>query len=499
MTENTLNIFDLLQGSPNKAAAGQLGLLESLGQTDVLNLEQQEMSFDMIFGNMLASASSGQFGQQETAVQNSLTQENQALLQMFPQQTEAVNIFDKYTIAPQGEMMEQAEAAKNIQAFNKELNELIPQNKLVQNINIKEILAQQNHELENGQFKVLSKEIVDSKVALTIENTNGKQLTISLPVESLQNSNSNGMQQRVSLQDSYYQKELESLIEKVDIKQIEIKSADAKISQSALKPVEISLLGEQNSAVVTLKASLKKNQINITDNTTVTNQKAAVLDESRVWDEKVIVNTNQSNKLIEPVSSQLKQQVLQTSLNGEQQFQMKDNITNQSTERSDSIFNLYKSDAIETAGTKENIQNVRMQLPENIKSVLRPNGQAVIIKMNPENLGPAKLSLSFSGGKLRAKLVVSSVNAKQVLDGSMNRLVDQLQKADIVVDKIEVTLDENRNQNEQFNQKQQWQRKMSHKNIDLEQFEQNELEQSVQKPMLSALQPILSGSVNFLA
>lgn len=494
MTENTLNIFDLMQGSSNKAEAGQFGMLGSIGQKDVLNTDQQEVSFDMIFGSMLASLSPEQSGQNETLLQEipaqeNLVQENQTIPQLSTLDSQVGNT-------------EQIKVDENVLAFNKELDELISQNMPLQNVNIKDILAQQDTKLENGQFEVISKEVVDSKVALTIENPNGKQLTISLPIESLQNLKSNGTSQRVTLEDSYYKKELETLLQKVDVKQIEIKSPETNAVQSAFKPVEISIIGEQNSAVVTLKASLKKNQIKIKElKSQPVNQKAAVLDESGVFDEKIIVNNNQSDKLIEKASFDTKGQVAKSKQNISQQIgsQVKSDVLNQPVERTDSVMYSYNTDKIDRAAVKENMQNVRMQLPENINSALRPNGQAVVIKMNPENLGPAKLSLSFSGGKLRAKLSVTSLNAKHVLDHSLNRLVDQLHKIDINVDKFDVTLDQNQNKNEQFNQQQQWQRKMSYKNIDLEQFNQNELEQTVQQPILSAAQQVLSGSVNYLA
>ena len=87
MTENTLNIFDLMQGSSNKAEAGQFGMLGSIGQKDVLNTDQQEVSFDMIFGSMLASLSPEQSGQNETLLQEipaqeNLVQENQTIPQL---------------------------------------------------------------------------------------------------------------------------------------------------------------------------------------------------------------------------------------------------------------------------------------------------------------------------------------------------------------------------------------------------------------------------------
>ena len=50
MTHTSLNILDLGQAKAPKAGALQTGLVESLGQTELLSPEMQEQSFDMIFG-----------------------------------------------------------------------------------------------------------------------------------------------------------------------------------------------------------------------------------------------------------------------------------------------------------------------------------------------------------------------------------------------------------------------------------------------------------------
>ncbi len=485
MTNTNVNIFDLMLGNPSATVNNQFGLIEPTKQKDVQGGESTEPSFDMVFGNMLQSVAPELLGS------------GQVNQQVMPQQMETAESNNLLGLVSEDDMMGQAEVAENVKMFNKELQEMMPQNKSTQNINIKEILAQQNVELENGQYKVLSKEIVDSKVALTIEGTNGKQLTVTLPIDSMQNNSLNGTQDRVAIQDSSYLKKLESMIEKVDIQSIEIKSSEAKLSQNVLKPVEISLVGEQNSTV--LKASLKQNQIKINElQTTTSHPKAAVLDESGLFDEVQTLKPQLNNGLIEKVNVDANGRFVNNVSKANQQLSLNGEALNQSNEQIMTSFNAIGTDSAENIEVKEDVKHVRMQLPENIKSVLRPNSQAVVIKMNPENLGPAKLSLSFHGGKLRAKLMVTSVNAKQALDSSMSKLVDQLQKIDINVDKIDVTLDGQQNQNEQYQQKQQWQRKMSFKNIDLNQFERNEIEK-VQQPVKSSAQTLSTGSVNYLA
>ncbi|MFH1374815.1 MAG: flagellar hook-length control protein FliK [bacterium] len=89
---------------------------------------------------------------------------------------------------------------------------------------------------------------------------------------------------------------------------------------------------------------------------------------------------------------------------------------------------------------RHDIQPVRFTLPENIHSTLQPNGRAVTLRIQPDNLGPAKLTLSMMDGRLRARVVVGDFAAKAAVEASLDRLVEQLSLAKIEVDHIEVTV-----------------------------------------------------------
>ena len=479
MTQNSLNILDQLLVNSNKPNKTQLGLLGVFGQSESNTSKNQELTFDMIFGNMLASENSALTGHQKELLSGS-----EELLVDVNQGTEKQQV------------------DKNIFNFNNAIQELPSQNISLQNINIKEILAQQNVELENGKFKVLSQDVVDSKLNLTIENSDGKQINITLPLDALQNIDGKSINGRVQLQDAQLNKDFENLIEKVNIKEIEIKTTETKITESNLKPVEITIQAEQNSAVISLKASLQKNQIKLTEqNAEQVHSKAAFLDESGTWDNEALVETKSADKVSDAVSFGSTKQMFKSIDRLNPQINLKDNAPIMgSTDKSNAVNWNLQTDAIESSNEqKENIQQVRMQLPENIKSVLQPNKQAIVIKMNPENLGPAKLSLSMNGDKLHAKLIVTSENAKHILESSMSRLVDQLHKAQILVDKIDISLDEHMNHQQQFSRQPHWQRKMSHRNIHADAIEQTDLEQSVPQPARVSATPLGFGSVNYLA
>jgi len=86
------------------------------------------------------------------------------------------------------------------------------------------------------------------------------------------------------------------------------------------------------------------------------------------------------------------------------------------------------------------VQPVRFILPDNLTTTLRPNGRAVTLWIEPEHLGPAKLSLSMYNDKLRARLVVNDFQARAAVEGSLDRLLQQLSRAGVAVDHIEVTV-----------------------------------------------------------
>ncbi len=79
-----------------------------------------------------------------------------------------------------------------------------------------------------------------------------------------------------------------------------------------------------------------------------------------------------------------------------------------------------------------------IKLPENIHDLLKPYGKSVTLKIEPEHLGTATISLNMSQGALRARVVVESTAAKTMLENSLGQLVSQLAKSNITVDSVDV-------------------------------------------------------------
>jgi flagellar hook-length control protein FliK len=86
------------------------------------------------------------------------------------------------------------------------------------------------------------------------------------------------------------------------------------------------------------------------------------------------------------------------------------------------------------------LSTARVSIPEQAVQTLKPNGHSVQLRIEPEHLGPARLSLTMADDKLQARVVVNDAGAKTVVESSIKSLVDQLAKYDIRVDRIDVSV-----------------------------------------------------------
>ncbi|NOY88206.1 MAG: flagellar hook-length control protein FliK, partial [FCB group bacterium] len=152
----------------------------------------------------------------------------------------------------------------------------------------------------------------------------------------------------------------------------------------------------------------------------------------------------------------------------------------------------------ETALKQGQTLPVRFILPENLKTLLKPNGQAIVLKIAPEHLGPAKLSISMHKDKLRAHLTVHSSEAKATLESSLHHLVDQLAKADIKVDFIDVTVSDRNAGNEFLSRQSQGQKSNSMHRFNYDDENIDESSPIVQRLQRKADNYITSNGVNLL-
>ncbi|HWR84160.1 MAG TPA: flagellar hook-length control protein FliK [Candidatus Deferrimicrobium sp.] len=110
---------------------------------------------------------------------------------------------------------------------------------------------------------------------------------------------------------------------------------------------------------------------------------------------------------------------------------------------------------------RDQIPQVRFVIPDTLRSSLTTGSQVVMLRIEPEQLGPAKLSLTMYDGRLRARVIVKDAQAMTAVERSLDRLVDQLSKANIEVDHIEVTIAGDGSRSDHFGRSATWRQRFA--------------------------------------
>ena len=85
-------------------------------------------------------------------------------------------------------------------------------------------------------------------------------------------------------------------------------------------------------------------------------------------------------------------------------------------------------------------ETVKIILPENFKLSTNQKIQTIMIRIEPDHLGPARLELKMTDNLLSAKLIVETVEAKIILESSISQLKEKLASADIKVENLEINV-----------------------------------------------------------
>ncbi len=97
-----------------------------------------------------------------------------------------------------------------------------------------------------------------------------------------------------------------------------------------------------------------------------------------------------------------------------------------------------RQDAI--ASARETTPPMRFVLPENLKNQTLERGRTIMIKMEPENLGSVRMTMSSIHDTITARLVVDSPLARTAVEANLNQLLEQLDRQGIKVDFFDVSV-----------------------------------------------------------
>ncbi|MEW5794884.1 MAG: flagellar hook-length control protein FliK [Candidatus Zixiibacteriota bacterium] len=99
---------------------------------------------------------------------------------------------------------------------------------------------------------------------------------------------------------------------------------------------------------------------------------------------------------------------------------------------------------------------VKLTLPEAIHRPLFSTGQTIMIKIEPEHLGPARLNLSVRDHMVTARVTVDTPLAKAAVERSLDQLTEQLSRAGFDVDRIDVMLSDHGSRDQFFDRRPLW-------------------------------------------
>lgn len=199
--------------------------------------------------------------------------------------------------------------------------------------------------------------------------------------------------------------------------------------------------------------------------------KAAVLDESGNFSKNekfdllgISDTTNRANVKITDDNGLVQNQNKPFDFTG---LTTNEKATTHTIDESATLFSTDKFDfKVSHNNNSTSVQPVRINLPETLTTAQKTGHQSIQLDIHPDDLGPAKLHLSLThDDKLRARVMVHSPEAKAVLEQSVDRLVDQLNKINIKVDLINVHVAGDGKGNQMFSGQSQWQRRMTKNNF----------------------------------
>ncbi len=394
----------------------------------------------------------------------------------------------------------------------------------IQNPNIQNLFDNQPELLESAIYKVLDSKVDSGKLELTVAGDGdlAEPVKISVPTELLADAKvtrPNDAQSvehqpcakttaKIPLFDTQTQKtiQFEELVSRLNLKAVDIKLNDQVESAVAQKqPVVLSIVAEDAGSQVIIKSNLRKQDIETKEITrlrgTVEPQNSRSHQQSSDIPGGVLPNSSRTRSAFHQVAVPSK---LTTT---KMPFDIADRIAGVETQQSTTSQVMFSDDSLIEKGaafSKLSSQvaetpRVRLSIPETFDKPLKAGGQSIMLRIEPDHLGPARLHLTMRNDLLTARVSVDSPAAKAAVEASLDQLTEQLSRAGVEVDRIEVTLDSD-TQHRFLDQRPSWtdgREAKNRKNDDDFEIDQVTMSQAVMAA--AAQQYVGSSGVNLLA
>ncbi len=329
-----------------------------------------------------------------------------------------------------------------------------------------DILSGQQLDAEPGMYEIQDWSLSDNVLLATVANKNDKShtFTLSIPAEHLKAGVDPNLlpvvETNLTEQNAlaYEEASLEQYLSKLNLKEIEIiQPTNLTEAESTAKPSTLSIIGNGIGQTMVIQAQVGKGNLQTAREKLSGSSKPGKGDGGVV--KYATANKNVStNMQTDPIGDPW-QALSKPAVPGRNGHVSEDDLTFMSSEKMET-FTIFEELPVDTRidHRQLNVRQVRFTLPDNVKSILRPNGYAITLRIEPEHLGPAKLSLTMINDKLQARVIVNDPMAKAAVEASLYRLVDQLSKANIEVDHVEVTISGESTRDGFFERRPRWHR-----------------------------------------
>jgi flagellar hook-length control protein FliK len=334
-------------------------------------------------------------------------------------------------------------------------------------------LFNQESELKSGSYKVLDFQITEGRLLLTLQSSESRAHPIELviPTEMLSQSSENvrqgggmipGFQGRLPLR-SVSEKagvstsKIEKLFADLDLKSLEIsKVSNNNTAKPAHEKIQIKIVTENSSGELVIRANLSKEQLNVKSadkqNSALSSKSdsgsvvKAATDQNKGAGSHTESNTDHqensaSQKTVQRAAVPIKNSPWVRQFNLADKLQSPETVQQFSEPKTITGSQPIDINMSENFSDNRSLQSsVRISLPENTAGLLKPNGKSIMIRIEPDHLGPVRLNLVIRGDALTARVTVDTVQAQAAIENSVDKLTEQLSRAGIKVEHVEVNL-----------------------------------------------------------
>lgn len=452
------NIFDMLSGTikglPPQQAGETTGLSVTEGAmfNDVLGLFT---SGEAAGSSLLMSMTTSDLGLHAVNTETAAVADSGAELQNLSGQSLLSASETKTTIA--AEILNLAGGSDQAAALNPEL----------------QALSNQASELKPGSYKVLDFQLSEGRLLLTLQSgeSGADQIKLVIPVEMLSQSSEHARQgggktssvqgmlplRAVNGKAGASIPKIEKLFADLDLKSLEIgKVSNNNTVEATQDKIQVKIVAENSGGELVIRANLSKEQLNVksadkpspafsskSNNRSVVkavddqNRGAGLHAESNADQQKNSTSQSTGQRAAVPIKNNpwtRQFNLIDILQNPETVQQVSESKTISGTQTIDLSMSEHTSD-------KQSLQSsVRVTLPENTAGILKPNGKSIMIRIEPDHLGPVRLNLVMRGDALTARVTVDTVQAQAAIENSVDKLTEQLSRAGIKVENVEVNL-----------------------------------------------------------